>query len=298
MADPFRKVAPGEKLTIPAKAYNTFIDAAKDFQARKQNVGQKPKSTYHTDGMVMVRNDSGADRGMFDVLGIDTPLYLPAASEPRFLNNFVLKGVTPDIDDHFGLFVIVAEPIADGYVGRAYISGVCPAWIDVIDADHQFVDVYDANATKLKTYGTGSARILWKAAGTGAMWAVVHLVGGGIDEIRFGKPTGAYTSGATITLDPCDIAGVDNGLANVTVQAGWTLPTNTNIPTTAIIPFTRAATATTWHVIGDPREVVTNLNYNTTTHKLQKKVRYDFGIFATTESSAWVDITTAVNCTA
>ena len=122
-------------------------------------------------------------------------------------------------------------------------------------------------------------------------------ISGVVPRIRYGKPTEAYTSGATITLDPCDIAGTDNGLANETVQAGWTLPANTNIPTTAIVPFIRA-TATTQHVIGVPREVVTNLYYNTTTHKLQKKVRYDFGVFSTTESSSWVDITTAVDCTA
>ena len=115
-------------------------------------------------------------------------------------------------------------------------------------------------------------------------------------RVRLGKPTSAYTSGATITLDPCDPAGTDNGEANVTVQAGWTLPANTNIPTTAIIPFALAANGN-WYVLGDPKEVITNIQYDTSTHKLQKKVRYDFGWFCTTESSSWVDITTAVDCT-
>jgi len=115
-------------------------------------------------------------------------------------------------------------------------------------------------------------------------------------RIRLGKPTEAYSSGATITLDPCDSAGDDNGEDNVTVQAGWTLPDNTNIPTSAIIPFQQAADGK-WYVIGQPKEVATNFNYDTTTHKLQKKVRYDWGAFCTTESSEWVDITTAVNCT-
>lgn len=115
--------------------------------------------------------------------------------------------------------------------------------------------------------------------------------------MRFGVPTTAYTSGATITLDPCDVAGTDNGEANVTVQAGWTLPANTNIPVTAIIPYQAAADGLNY-VIGQPREVMTNFQYDTSSHKLQKKVRYDFGVFATTESSAWVDITTAVDCTA
>lgn len=114
--------------------------------------------------------------------------------------------------------------------------------------------------------------------------------------LRFGVPTGAYAAGVTITLDPCDIDGVDNGTANVVVQAGWALPANTTIPVTAIIPFLLAADDD-YYVVGQPREVMTNIRYDVVTHKLQKKVRYDWGVFTTTESTAWVDVTTAVDCT-
>jgi hypothetical protein len=113
--------------------------------------------------------------------------------------------------------------------------------------------------------------------------------------ITFGKPTAAYTSGATLTLDPCDIAGTDNGCSNITLQAGWTLPDNTNISTSAIIPFARAAN-NNYYTVGQLREIITNVQYDTSSHKLQKKVRGDFGAFSTTESSSWVDVTTAVSC--
>ena len=122
------------------------------------------------------------------------------------------------------------------------------------------------------------------------------LVGQTAGELSLGKPTVLYTSGATITLNPVDAAGVDNGAENVTVQAGWTLPANTNIPTSAIIPFQVAADGLLY-VLGEPREVITNMQYDTTSHKIQKKVRADFGMFTTTESSDWVDVTTAVDCT-
>lgn len=105
----------------------------------------------------------------------------------------------------------------------------------------------------------------------------------------------AYTSGPTILLTPCDASGTSTGAVNVTVQAGWTLPANTEIPTPAIIPFQQAANGN-YYVIGQPREVMTNFQYDTTAHKLQKKVRMDFGAFSTTESSAWVDVTTAIKC--
>ncbi len=116
------------------------------------------------------------------------------------------------------------------------------------------------------------------------------------NAVNLGKPVGWYVFGATIALDPCDSEGTDNGLANVTVQAGWTLPANTNIPVSAIIPYQLAAD-NKHYVLGSPKEVITNIRYDTGTHKIQKKVRYDFGWFCSTESSAWVDVTTAVNCT-
>ena len=115
--------------------------------------------------------------------------------------------------------------------------------------------------------------------------------------IQFGKPTGVYTSGATITMDPCDSAGTDNGVENTTVQAGWTLPTNTNIATTTIVPFVQAADGNYYIVGQDPVEVISTIQYDTTTHKIQKKVIGDFGTFTTTVASSWADITTAVNCT-
>jgi hypothetical protein len=115
--------------------------------------------------------------------------------------------------------------------------------------------------------------------------------------MRFGKPSSAYSSGATMTLDPCDAGGADNGLENVTVQAGFTLPAGTEISTSTVVPFCQAADGK-FYVVGTMREVMTAFQYDTTSHKLQKKVRGDFGLFATTESSAWIDITTAVDCTA
>ncbi|MCJ7544506.1 MAG: hypothetical protein MUP47_08090 [Phycisphaerae bacterium] len=37
MTDALRKVRPGDPLVIPALAYNTFVDAARDFLARQQD---------------------------------------------------------------------------------------------------------------------------------------------------------------------------------------------------------------------------------------------------------------------
>ena len=118
----------------------------------------------------------------------------------------------------------------------------------------------------------------------------VFWAAGGV--IRLGKPTAPYASGTTITVDPCDSAGTDNGQANVTVQAGWTLTTVTGtaltIPITAIIPFQHAADGN-FYAIGQRRRAITNTRYDSATHKLQQMLRDDWGAFTTTESD-WQDI--------
>ena len=110
-------------------------------------------------------------------------------------------------------------------------------------------------------------------------------------RILFGTPTTAYSSGSTITLQPCDSNGVSTGAATVTVQAGWTLPTvigtALTIPTTAIIPFQAAqpvgSAAPLYYVIGQPGcQIVTDTQISG--GYLQKKIRYTFGTFASAES--------------
>ena len=78
MGDALRKVKPGDPLAIPAEAFNAFIDAARDVQSRRlaQRQGAQPAQDPGTT-VVLVRNDSGADRDRFDVLGIAGPLISP-----------------------------------------------------------------------------------------------------------------------------------------------------------------------------------------------------------------------------
>ena len=289
------KVKFGDPLRIPASTFNAFIDAAEDLKRRQRDQGQSSGKSGARPGTILVKNNSGADRARFDVLGVDGPLFDPADNEDAFLEQVVFGGSTPDAESHTGKFVVLAEPVQDGWLGRAWVAGTFPAWVDIVAQGDQFCDIADGETLYLASGSSGAAQILWSQGGTGQQWAIVRI-GGGVAGIMFGKPTSAYTNGSTITLDPCDAGGADNGQANVTVQAGWTLPANTNIPTTAIIPFMRAASGS-YYAIGQMREVVTNIQYDTTAHKLQKKVRADFGTFSTTESSAWVDITTSVPCT-
>jgi hypothetical protein len=50
-----KKVSPGDPLVIPAGAYNTFVDAARDYLDRRQDQGQEDHPAARHSGIVPVR---------------------------------------------------------------------------------------------------------------------------------------------------------------------------------------------------------------------------------------------------
>jgi hypothetical protein len=138
-----RKLAPGEKLpAIPRDSFNTIIDA-KTLESQRKFGAQVPKFIPQGNTIVLVRNDSGSDVPRFGPLGIDEPIILPADNENRFAMEVALKCVTPSAggsseDDNRGRFVICAEPIANGKIGRAFIAGVCACKLIDTSSDNQF----------------------------------------------------------------------------------------------------------------------------------------------------------------
>lgn len=171
-----RKVQPGEPLVIPADTYNTFIDVAQDYQNRQLNRQQHTTLSNSRDGdMILIKNNSGADRARFEVLGINAPLVLPTDNLDQFVNQPALSGVTPTSANHWGRFVILAEPIRNGALGRAWVSGVCPAKVDIVDEEHWHADITSYSCAHLTSDIDGPAQILWKESGTGVKWTIVRL---------------------------------------------------------------------------------------------------------------------------
>ncbi len=177
MGDAMKKVKPGDPLVIPAATFNTFVDAARDFLARQHQQTQAGTPSGRHNCIVLVRNDSGADRERFDVLGISGPVFDPASDAEAFKNYPAMTGVTPAEDDHQGKFVILLEPVLAGKLVRAVAAGVVPARVDVPDEDYSYrlADVTDGSAANLTAVKLGSAAILWREGGTGVQWALVRL---------------------------------------------------------------------------------------------------------------------------
>ena len=170
-----KKVQHGDPLRIPAPTFNTFVDAAQDFLNRRHNQGG-PVQTPGEDGLILIRNDTGSDLDRFSVLGIDDSILIAPGDNLRaFKNQPAFVGVTPDELAHRGRFVILAEPLKDGCIGSAYVTGVCPVKLDVVDEDHARAEVKDGDTSVLQTVWNGSAQILWKEPGTGERWGVIRF---------------------------------------------------------------------------------------------------------------------------
>ncbi len=162
MGESLRKVRRGEPLEISAETFNTFIDAARDFQNRTRNRQfthtQEPRQT----GTLLVKNGSGQDRQRFEVLAIDRPIFLPSDNLWSFQDQVAVIGVVPDENKHVGRFVVLLEPLRDGMIGRAVVSGVTPVRLNVLNEEHEWADIEGGETDSLKTDTAGSAFILWK----------------------------------------------------------------------------------------------------------------------------------------
>jgi hypothetical protein len=150
-------------------------------------VGADPIGVYTPEQIVYVQNNTGSDCDEFDVMGIDDMAITPTQNEAHFKwKRPVISGVIPSTADSTGKFVIAFEAIPDGEIGRAFIGGVCPAYIHMQAAGDAFADVADGETSYLQSGSSGAAQILWVESGTGNKWALVRLSGGGV------LPVGQY----------------------------------------------------------------------------------------------------------
>ncbi len=226
MGDVLKKVQPGDTLRIPAATFNTFIDAARDFRSRQQTSHQNAQPGFRQSGIVLVKNASGSDRGRFNVLGIDSPIFTPTDNEEEFKNKVALSCVTPAAAGHTGKFVILMEPIANNEIGLACVHGVCPVKINITDEDQQYADISNGETDKLKSSCTGAAHILWAEPGTGEKWAIVRLgvpeAGAILVKITGSSAIAAANNGPGSTTTEWTYSGTQVKASTSGGYQGWT----------------------------------------------------------------------------
>ncbi len=202
------KVSPGQPLRIAADTWNAVMEATSSIQAERFGQGAGPAERSLALGEILVRNDTGAARGRFDVVGLGDPLILPSVNLAGFQSRVAMRGIAPDAGRP-GVCVVLQEPLAAGRIGRALASGVTPVRLQVNAAADTAAEVTNGSSV-LASAATGTALILWKEAGTGLRHAVVRLhgpsAGGGGSgdrlEIPVTQSAHGFQIGHVVTTDP------------------------------------------------------------------------------------------------
>jgi len=175
--DPFKKALPGQRLVIPADAFNGFVDAANYVRAGQHNTASDATDEFRQTGIVRVRNNSGFALPRFAVLALSEPIIGPAANLQEFKNKVNFEGGTPYDPIAVGRFAVLLEPLDVNAIGRGIIAGVTPVKLTV-DPDHlyDFAEMEPGNTLSLRNAPAGSARVLWlEDSGSTERWALVQL---------------------------------------------------------------------------------------------------------------------------
>lgn len=210
-----------------------MLDAAVAHRQRQANISRDTSAVHQQADIVLVRNDSGSPRQQFDILGIDGPIISPDANETEFRSRVALKGVTPG-ESHIGRFVVLAEPLANGKIGKAFVAGACPVKLNVDDdKEWRYAEIADGVTANLKVSMQGSAGILWRAGGTGVQWAVVRLGKAipmhvfPVELTQVGGAQGDEANPATWTYDVLDVVTgeeLESGVDPVAAPHKWQRP--------------------------------------------------------------------------
>jgi len=168
----------GQPLGIPATVWNEMLEGLQWIRGQRARSGEgsvrpDPRNT----GIVLIRNDSGADRAQFDILGIEDFVFQPSENIVAFCETPAFSGVVPQ-GEHQGKFVVLMEPILAGGIGRAIVSGMAVVRIEFDDDGDEWCDVLRTDATKLKSGISGAAKILHYEAGSNPRWAVIKIAAG------------------------------------------------------------------------------------------------------------------------
>lgn len=176
IGDEFKKVKQGDALSIPHDTWNCLLDVATLIKSRQHDQDTSVDIPNLVGTQVYIINSTGGDLDRFTVVGLDQPLVAPADNANAFAAPITFGGITPTLMDHAGKFAVLTEPCASGSVAAAVVSGVCVVMLNVVNEADQWADVDDGVSDDLMTGSAGSARILWKEAGTGAgIYGVVRI---------------------------------------------------------------------------------------------------------------------------
>ena len=188
-----KQVTAGEKFRFSARTYNDVNQLMEN--NRMSGVSMQAKTLRSNNDFVYVKNTSAAGVSRYGILGISGIVFDPQTALPAFTSRVVFEGAVPAEDAYTdGRFVICAEPIRPGGIGRAWADGIVITKISVSDEAHVYASLKDGDASQLESSQTGLCTILWKESGTGTKWAVIRFGAGSGNGLRIAyiKENGPY----------------------------------------------------------------------------------------------------------
>jgi hypothetical protein len=176
-----RKVVTGEKFSVKAKTWNSFIDAAVYVKQRQADLSSKTPRRDTKSGVVLVRNSTDEDLGQFAVVALGALIITPSDNEQDFRNNLPIFEAEAVSDENLDkVMVILQKPIKKNEVGTVMLSGITPAKINIENEDHEFAEVTEDG---LKSSSNGRLRVLWKEEEEGEdKWAIILLGSSGAGD--------------------------------------------------------------------------------------------------------------------
>ena len=210
------RVNGNQRFSVRASTWNAFIDAAKAEKVRShQPVRNIIPSPAASNLCVLVKNQTGTDLEAGNAVKLGDPVVFPTGNVNTWRDKINFECEEPDSDTSGG--AVLAEPLEDGKIGKAFIAGVVACQISVTNEFLKWCDL-DDGSYRLHTKPEGSHEILYKQSGTGLKYAYVRL---GIprDVEVAGKADSDITTGSTGTVSMWE-NGSDT-LYNITAHLDW-----------------------------------------------------------------------------
>lgn len=249
------KASSGEPFKVP-HSWNDMVDAGQHYAQRKRLglAAWHPKSQPNSRGIIHVKNESGQDCEVGDILAVggvvvDAVDYDDSGVNLlHWMNNVVWSGTLPDIATDVGRFAVLLDPIVDDGFGLAVVDGIVAAKIDIDSAYHLYADIAD-DSVRLTSNWYGSAEILYKEQISSDWYAIVRM-GPFAAPSYPGKVNSSlsYEGSAQVSIWEYDSGWSDTG-EDVSVVYDWLLASGQSIASGKKVDIQFNQLSNVWRVL-------------------------------------------------
>ncbi|AMV35255.1 hypothetical protein VN12_24230 [Pirellula sp. SH-Sr6A] len=184
MAEPFRKVQPGDPLRIPAEAWNALMDLSQFQRNQRHNQLSDTEGTSRQTSLAKVRNQTGVDLDRFSIVALGSPIVSPTDNLNEFKNQSNFQGLLPSANTK-SRFGILLEPLGENRIGTAVVSGCVIARVSVGMQVYDCVETVPGEHGFLRNVPHGPASVMWIESTGTIRWAVIRFDNANYEEVVF-----------------------------------------------------------------------------------------------------------------